>query len=122
MTCKMALIDETDKVERAIDPCLLKVLIPPFSLQPLVENAVQHGIHSSPRARRVRLLVRPVGGLLELSVSDDGQGVSQRQWKKFSFQNAPGHTHWCCYADGCKDCSGARFSWKCRVRLDRAPP
>ena len=73
------------KVERAIDPYLLKVLIPPFSLQPLVENAVQHGLHSSPRAGRVRLLVRPVGGWLELSVSDDGQGVSPTEIEKVFF-------------------------------------
>jgi two-component system, LytTR family, sensor kinase len=36
------------KVEQTIDPGLLKVLIPPFSFQPLVENAVQHGLRSSP--------------------------------------------------------------------------
>ena len=77
------------KVERAIDPCLLKVLIPPFSLQPLVENAVQHGLHSSPRAGRVRLLVRPVGGWLELSVSDDGQGVSPTEVEKVFFAERP---------------------------------
>jgi LytS/YehU family sensor histidine kinase len=41
------------KVEKAIDPGLLKVLIPPLSFQPLVENAVQHGLHSSPRAGRL---------------------------------------------------------------------
>jgi len=77
------------KVERAIDPGLLKVLIPPFSLQPLVENAVQHGLHSSPRAGRVRLLVRPVGGWLELSVSDDGQGVSPTEVEKVFFAERP---------------------------------
>jgi two-component system sensor histidine kinase LytS len=77
------------KVERAIHPCLSKVLIPPFSLQPLVENAVQHGIPSSPRAGRVFLLVRPVGGWLELSVSDDGQGVSSTEIEKVFFAERP---------------------------------
>jgi len=73
------------KVERAIDPGLLKVLIPPFSLQPLVENALQHGLYSSQQAGRVLLLVRPVGGWLELSVSDDGQGVSPTEVEKVFF-------------------------------------
>ena len=63
------------KVEQTIDPGLLKVLMPPFSFQPLVENAVQHGLHSSPRAGRLQLVVRPTGQWLEMSVSDNGQGV-----------------------------------------------
>jgi two-component system, LytTR family, sensor kinase len=77
------------KVEQAIDPGLLKVLIPPLSLQPLVENAVQHGLHSSPRAGRVRLLARPARGWLELSVSDDGQGVSPTEVEKVFFPERP---------------------------------
>jgi two-component system, LytTR family, sensor kinase len=63
------------KVEQTIDPCLLKALMPPFSFQPLVENAVHHGLHSSPEAGLLRLIVRPAGPWLEMSVTDDGQGV-----------------------------------------------
>ena len=49
--------------------------MPPFSFQPLVENAVQHGLGSSSRAGRLQLAIRPSGPWLEMSVSDDGQGV-----------------------------------------------
>jgi LytS/YehU family sensor histidine kinase len=73
------------KVERTIDPGLLKVLVPPFSLQPLVENAVQHGLLSSPRAGRLQLMVRPTGQWLEMSVSDDGQGVPSTEVEQLFF-------------------------------------
>src|SRR4029077_16712027 len=46
------------KVEQTIDPDLLTALMPPFSLQPLVENAVQHGLQSSPQAGLLQLAVR----------------------------------------------------------------
>ena len=77
------------KVEQAIDPGLLKVLIPPFSLQPLVENAVQHGLHSSPRPGSLGLLVRPAGPWLELSVRDDGQGVPRTEIEQVFFAERP---------------------------------
>jgi two-component system sensor histidine kinase LytS len=77
------------KVEQTIDPGLLKVLIPPFSFQPLVENAVQHGLHSSPRAGRLQLMVRPTGPWLEMSVSDDGQGVPSTEVEQLFFAERP---------------------------------
>jgi LytS/YehU family sensor histidine kinase len=40
------------KVEQTIHPQSWKALVPPFSLQPLVENAVEHGLQSSPQAGR----------------------------------------------------------------------
>src|SRR5258708_21852777 len=52
------------QVEQTIDPGLLKVLMPPFSFEPLVENAIQHGLNSSPRARPIQLAVRPPGSCL----------------------------------------------------------
>jgi len=62
-------------LEQAIDPGLSKVLVPPFSLQPLVENAMEHGLRSSPRPARLGLVVRPAGRWLEMSVSDNGAGM-----------------------------------------------
>jgi two-component system, LytTR family, sensor kinase len=76
-------------VEQAIDPSLSKVLMPPFSLQPLVENAVEHGLRSSPCAGRLRLEIRPAGEWLEMSVSDDGQGVPSTDIDQVFFAERP---------------------------------
>jgi len=77
------------KVEQTIGPGLLKVLVPPFSFQPLVENAIQHGLHSSPGAGRLRLVVRATGPWLEMSVTDDGQGVASTQVEQRFFAERP---------------------------------
>jgi LytS/YehU family sensor histidine kinase len=73
------------KVEQTIDPDLLKFLMPPFSLQPLVENAVQHGLHSLPHARKLQLVVRATEQWLETSVSDDGRGVPSTEVERLFF-------------------------------------
>jgi two-component system, LytTR family, sensor kinase len=78
------------KVDESIDPELLKVLIPPFSFQPLVENAIQHGLGSSPRAGRLRIAIRAIGTWLEMSVSDDGQGVPSAEIERVFFAERPG--------------------------------
>jgi two-component system sensor histidine kinase LytS len=77
------------KVEETIDPGLLNALIPPFSFQPLVENAVQHGLHSSPKAGGLQIVVRTTGPWLEMSVSDDGQGVPSREVEHVFFEERP---------------------------------
>jgi LytS/YehU family sensor histidine kinase len=77
------------KVEEKIDPGLLNALIPPFSFQPLVENAVQHGLHSSPKAGQLQIVVRPNAPWLEMSVRDDGQGVPSREVEHVFFEERP---------------------------------
>ena len=77
------------KVEQTIDPGLLTALIPPFSLQPLVENAVQHGLNSPPRAGRLQLVVHARGPWLEMSVSDDGRGVPSTKVEHIFFAERP---------------------------------
>ncbi len=73
------------KVEQTIDPGLLKALTPPFSVQPLVENAVEHGLHSLPQGIRMSLVARSVGPWIEMSVSDDGPGVPSTKVEELFF-------------------------------------
>ena len=80
---------ERFKFEQTVDPNSLKILIPPFSLQPLVENAIQHGLHSSRAGQRLELIARPTGDWLEMSVRDDGRGVPSADIEKVFFALGP---------------------------------
>ena len=53
-------------------------LVPRFVLQPLVENALQHGIGSRHGSGRVTIRARRDGERLSLSVADDGAGGALR--------------------------------------------
>jgi two-component system LytT family sensor kinase len=48
--------------------------VPPFLLQPIVENAVKHGIEPHVRPGVVRVTGRLDGGRLQVSVADTGPG------------------------------------------------
>jgi len=50
------------------------VPVPPLIFQPLVENAVRHGISSRPEGGRIALCARVDAGQLLLRVADDGPG------------------------------------------------
>jgi signal transduction histidine kinase len=55
-------------------PAALGCLVPPLILQPLVENAVRHGISALSSAGRVEVHAAVEDGRLVLTVSDDGPG------------------------------------------------
>ncbi|HKO26893.1 MAG TPA: histidine kinase [Solirubrobacteraceae bacterium] len=50
-------------------------VVPAMSVQPLVENAVRHGVERQAGLGRVSISARVVGGDVELRVSDDGVGI-----------------------------------------------
>jgi anti-sigma regulatory factor (Ser/Thr protein kinase) len=53
--------------------------VPPLMLQPLIENAIRHGLEAKLQGGSVAVDARAVGGQLLLSVSDDGGGAEAAQ-------------------------------------------
>ena len=63
-------------VHEEVDSAVLEALVPTLVLQPLVENAVRHGIARTPGPGRITLRARRVGDVLELTVRDTGTGFA----------------------------------------------
>ncbi|MEF3313661.1 ATP-binding protein [Paenibacillus sp. GYB004] len=65
------------KVKYSIDE-KAQSLLPPLILQPIVENAVRHGIGQKPEGGTVHLIVRRSEQGLEITVEDDGVGMDEQ--------------------------------------------
>jgi len=66
-------------VEMEIESGLDNVLVPSLILQPLVENAIRHGIEPREDTGRVKIAARRLDGMLELKVSDNGPGLPEAE-------------------------------------------
>ena len=62
------------RVEIAADPDLSAALVPHMALQPIVENAVRHGLGQSEQAVCIRVHACRIGKDLVVTVTDDGPG------------------------------------------------
>jgi two-component system LytT family sensor kinase len=63
------------------DDDLLDVMVPSFLLQPLVENAIRHGVASRLSGGHVDITARRNGSTLELRVRDNGLGLAD-DWRR----------------------------------------
>ena len=64
-------------VELDIESGLDDILVPSLILQPLVENAIRHGIAPREDMGRVKIAARRLNGMLELKVGDNGPGLPE---------------------------------------------
>jgi signal transduction histidine kinase len=60
-----------------LPPELATQPVPPLLLQPLVENAIKHGLEPQRRGGHIRLSAQIVNDQLHLCVEDTGQGLGQ---------------------------------------------
>jgi two-component system LytT family sensor kinase len=63
------------RVRVQVDPDVLPAVVPVLSVQPLVENAVRHGVESRPEGGTIAIEGRSLGADVELRISDDGAGM-----------------------------------------------
>lgn len=63
------------RVEISVDPHTPDAWVPQLILQPIVENAVRHGIERSSSAGRILLRASRSGDMLVIRVQDDGPGL-----------------------------------------------
>ena len=63
-------------VKMEIDPQTLDARVPNLILQPIVENAIRHGIAAQEQDGRIELCAHRLNGSLELKVRDNGPGLS----------------------------------------------
>lgn len=73
-----------EKLNVTIDlpPEILQVTVPSLILQPLVENAVRHGIASSRKGGSICINGKKVKGNMLIVVSDDGVGITPEKLKE----------------------------------------
>jgi sensor histidine kinase YesM len=69
------------RVEIHADSSLLDAAVPHLGLQPLVENAIQHGIGQSSSAGKLHISAARLGDTLEMKVYDDGPGLPPAGWQ-----------------------------------------
>jgi len=63
------------QVRKEIDPDALDMVVPSMLLQPLVENAIRHGIGPKIEGGTITLRAKRGNGRLLVEVSDDGVGI-----------------------------------------------
>jgi two-component system LytT family sensor kinase len=62
-------------VDIEVDPAAVDLEVPSFVLQPLVENALKHGLSPDHSGQSIDVSARRVGSVLELIVEDNGRGL-----------------------------------------------
>jgi signal transduction histidine kinase len=78
-------MDERLRIRFDLPESLAEVPVPPLLLQPLVENAIKHGLEPSVRGGRIEVKAARDGDTLTLAVRDTGVGLGQRTMNGSSF-------------------------------------
>ncbi|MGG4489594.1 LytS/YhcK type 5TM receptor domain-containing protein [Metabacillus idriensis] len=87
-------IEETRFVDKLsvhyeIDDDALLVRIPPLSLQPIVENAVKHGIKDKEENCVITISVHRIDGTTCVNVKDNGHGMSKERARQAGKETVP---------------------------------
>lgn len=72
-----------------VDPEALQKKILPLTIQPLVENAIRHGVMKNEEGGTVRLTIQSEGDRVHVEVWDNGAGISRGQLENLRHRENP---------------------------------
>lgn len=75
LTIEKARYGEKLTIEEAISPGIDKYLIPSLSIQPLVENAIRHGLQPKESGGRILIKIGDCNNAIDITIEDDGVGM-----------------------------------------------
>ncbi|UOE43095.1 sensor histidine kinase [Agromyces larvae] len=78
------------QVTLQIAPEVLSTVIPFLSVQPLVENAVRHGLEAKEGGGRITITAEDQGAFAQLTVEDDGVGIDPETLERVLAGGPPG--------------------------------
>ncbi len=67
------------KIFYEVDPTLMEAPITPLLLEPLIENAIRHGVSKKIQGGTIHLRIRRFGTFMKVTVADNGVGMSPDQ-------------------------------------------
>jgi len=72
------------QIQISVDDDLLRFSIPPMILQPLIENAITHGVSPKVGASKVSVIVKRMGEHVRFEITDTGVGIKSETdfWNK----------------------------------------
>lgn len=73
-----------------VEPCALDVQVPNLILQPIVENAIRHGIAPRSTPGQIEIQAKQFDGMLRIRVRDNGPGLSVNPTAKKSLSKGLG--------------------------------
>lgn len=79
---------EEVKYHFQIDDEVLQNSIPRISIQPLVENAINHGLRNKKGEKEIYVRVMEKGGILEIEVEDNGVGMDAEETNRRLKENS----------------------------------
>src|SRR5690625_7208627 len=60
------------------------VLIPPSTIQPIVENAVEHGLNNVTKNGQISVIIKRKYDMIKISVEDNGIGFIKEEMNKLA--------------------------------------
>jgi two-component system sensor histidine kinase AlgZ len=81
------------RIEESIEPGLDDVRVPPLLLQPLVENAVRHGVEQAPEGGVIRVRTRLKRGSVVISIDNSMHGEASRPGAGMALRNVRERLH-----------------------------